>query len=313
MILPDFLIYTAAGLYCPTGGFYLDPILPVKTAVISHAHGDHAVPGNHNVYCTEATSAIMECRLKKNAAEYFYISPFQNPFVINGITIYFIPAGHILGSAQVLMEHRGVRYLYTGDFKLQDDKTCEPAKFVHADVLITETTFADPAVSHPDPVTEIIKLNSNNRNILLGVYALGKAQRITQLINQYCPQRKVLVHHSIWPLHKIYEKYGYSPGFYEPYNRKLMKSEGGNMVYMVPPFTFGSYIRAKDVMRVFASGWKKLQTQNDMELLISDHADWNDILKAVNQVKPKELWTVHGNGSALKEYFKGRLPVKVLN
>ncbi|HQS05939.1 MAG TPA: exonuclease, partial [Daejeonella sp.] len=93
-------------------------------------------------------------------------------------SICFIPAGHILGSAQVLMEYKGVRYLYTGDYKLQDDATCEKIEFVKADVLITESTFADPAVQHPSVSDEIKKLNLFNHNVLLGAYSLGKAQRL---------------------------------------------------------------------------------------------------------------------------------------
>src|SRR5690606_37172973 len=141
-------------------------------------------------------------------------------------------------------------------FKLQQDATCEPAEIVGAVVLITETTFANPNVAHPDPVTEIEKLNSFSHNILLGAYALGKSQRLIHLINEYCPGRRILVHHSILPLNKIYESFSFLPGRYEPYNRRLMKDTGTGLVYIVPPMTFDSYFRAKNVVRVFASGWQ---------------------------------------------------------
>lgn len=313
MIRNDFLVLDEVGLYCAPGNFYLDPQQPVSTAVISHAHGDHAVRGNSTVYCTAATSKIMELRYKKNAAQNFKLYAYQEPFTLGKVKISFVPAGHILGSAQVLMEYENIRYLYTGDYKLQRDPTCERIEFIEADVLITETTFADPLVQHPDPVSEIAKLNSSIHNVLLGAYSLGKAQRLINLITENCPDRKVLIHFGILPINKIYEEFGFKPGIYEPYNRKLMKQPGMGYVYIVPPMTFDSYFRAKNVLRAFASGWKQLQRHNDFELLISDHVDWNDILKMIQMVKPKEIWTIHGDGKHLKKHFEELLPIKILN
>ena len=312
MIIPDFLVFNEHGLYCRAGDFFLDPQQPVAHAVISHSHGDHAVRGNQSVYCTESTAAIMKLRFKTEAAKEFRIYKYKEQFVINGVYITFFPAGHILGSAQVLLEYKGMRYLYTGDYKLQADKTCEPLEFIEADVLITETTFAHPDIQHPDPVAEIKKLNNSEHNILLGAYSLGKAQRLINLISSHCPQRKILVHHTILPINKIYESQSFMPGKYEPYNRKLMKQPGQGYVYIVPPITFGNFFRAKNVMRVFASGWKNLQQNNDIELFISDHADWNDILRMIAEVKPDEIWTLHGDGVYLKGYFENKIPVKNL-
>lgn len=313
MILTDFLVFDDNGLFCTYGGFYLDPKQPVELAVISHAHGDHATGGNLKVCCTPPTAAIMQLRLKKNAGKEFVTFGFGVTFNIKDVEITFYPAGHILGSALVLMQYQGVRYLYTGDFKLQEDDTCEPFEFVDADVLITETTFANPDVVHPDVETEIRKLNGSNHNVLMGAYSLGKSQRLVNLINKYCPQRKVLLHHSMLPIAKIYESFSFHPGRYDAYNRKLMKSPDQGFVYIVPPLTFESYFRAKNVLRVFASGWKRLQHQNDLELYISDHADWNDILECIEKINPKEVWTLHGDGAHLKKYFEGKLLIKILN
>lgn len=313
MILQDFLVFDEHGLYCRAGDFYVDPISPVAVAVISHAHGDHACPGNQMVICTTATKTIMQLRLKKNAGSSFRTFNFNESFELNGVKLQFIPAGHILGSAQILMEYRGVRYLYTGDFKLQKDPTCEPINFVTADVLITETTFANPEIKHPAAEEEICKLNGFEHNILLGAYALGKSQRLIGLINSYCPGRTILLHHTILPIARIYEQFGFLNGNYHPYNRKLMKEPGKGFVYIVPPLTFDCYFRAKGVVRIFASGWKKRQLQNDLELYISDHADWDDILTLIGKVKPSEIWTLHGDGKYLVKHFYNTLPVKVLN
>lgn len=311
MILDDFVAFDDKGLYCKYGNFYIDPQQPVKTAVISHAHADHAVSGNQTVYCTEPTAAFMELRYGKNAAHVFNMVPFREPFTVSNVQVTFVPAGHMLGSAMVLMEYNGIRYLYTGDFKVQADETCEPIEWAQADVLITESTFADPAVSHPDHIAEIKKLNDIKSNILLGAYGLGKSQRLIKLINEYAPQKKILIHHRIMPLNGIYEKYGFSLGKYQLYGRKLMKQQD-EYVYIVPPFTFDSYFRAVGVKRLFASGWKNLQVNQQDTLFISDHADWNDILSAVNEVKPQQIWTLHGEGIHLKNYFSNNIFVKIL-
>ncbi len=313
LILPDFLDYTSEGLYCKYGNFYVDPMQPAERAVISHAHGDHACPGNKHVFCTAATADIMTLRLKKNAAGKFFRYAYHEPFELGAVKISFLSAGHILGSAQVLMEYQGVRYLYTGDIKLQADATCEPAEFAHADVLITETTFADPAVVHPDAAMEISKLNAFNHNVLLGAYTLGKSQRLVHLINTYCPGREVLLHHSMVPVTRIYEQYGFAPGRYLPYNRKLMKNPATGFVYIVPPLTFDCYFRAKNVLRVFASGWARLQAQNDLSLYISDHVDWRDLLQVIENVRPSEIWTLHGDGQHLQQHLRGAIDVKILN
>lgn len=313
MILSDFITRTDSGLFCTIGNFHLDAQQAVQKTLISHAHGDHACRDNKEIYCTPETAAIMELRYKKAAGGNFQVRNYGQSFEINGVKITFHSAGHILGSAQILMEYQGIKYLYTGDYKLQEDATCTPIEFVEADVLITETTFADPKVQHPDPVNEIKKLNNNQQNVLLGTYSLGKAQRLIRMINDHCPQRKILLHYSILPLTQLHEKFGVLLGKYEPYNRKLMKEPDQNYVYLVPPMTFNSYFRAINVCRAFASGWKKLQTNNDLQLFISDHVDWNDILLMIEQVKPREIWTVHGNGLHLKSFFKNQIPIKVLN
>jgi putative mRNA 3-end processing factor len=313
MILADFITITPTGLYCVYGDFYLDPQQPVKEAVVSHAHGDHAIGGSQNVYCTAATATFMKHRYRKFAAVDFFTKSYHEFFKIKEVTITFYSAGHILGSAQVLMEYKGVKYLYTGDYKIEPDNTCAPFEFVEADVLITESTFANPETKHPSPINEIKKLNETSANIMLGSYALGKSQRIIQLLNAYCPTKNVMVHHSIMPFVKIYEDYGIKVGKYKMYDRKVMKNNQEHQVYIVPPMVFHSYHKAINVVRAFASGWKNLQQQSGISLYISDHADWDAILETIDKVKPKQVWTLHGDGKQLKDYFKNKLEVKILN
>ncbi len=309
-ILPDFLVKKGDAYYCRYGDFYIDPLYPVKTAIVSHAHGDHASPGHLDTYATPFTVAFMQQRFPKYTREAYTIKPFNQSWELNEVRITLIPAGHILGSAQILMEYQGVRYLYTGDYKLQEDPTCEPIQVVQADVLITETTFADPDVVHPDPVEEIRKLNAINGNILLGCYTLGKAQRITHLLNTYCPDKVVLLHHRMTTAHRLYDEYSPVSLRYKVYGRKDMKDGPANKVYLVPPLTFNSYFRATNVTRVFASGWARLQQHNDLSLYISDHVDWADLLHYITLVEPIEIWTIHGDGSKLKIHLQDQIDVR---
>lgn len=313
MPLADFIISTKMGLYCPYGDFYLDAQQPVMHALISHAHGDHAISGHRHVYCTAPTMAFMEHRYRKFSAFHFQTYDYRQTFDVNGIRITFFPAGHILGSSLVQMEYKGCTYLYTGDYKREADSTCEPIQCGTADVLITETTFAYPELKHPDAVEEIKKLNTIPGNIMLGAYALGKSQRLTALINEHCSQKRILLHHSILPFTKIYEQFGMPVGKYEPYDRKVMKMNPENLIYIVPPMVFHSYFKAINVVRIFASGWKHLQQNPEASLYISDHVDWQGILDTVTEVNPKEIWTTHGEGKHLQAHFGEKMVVKLLN
>lgn len=310
MILADFLVRKPEGFYCRYGDFFIDASSPVLHNIVSHAHGDHASSGHNYVYCTHGTALFMDYRYKQRRKDSYQVKLFRTAFTIGSVEITLLPAGHILGSAQILMVYRGVRYLYTGDYKLQSDETCEAIEVQQADVLITESTFANPDIIHPDPVQEIRKLEGHASNILLGTYVLGKAQRITDLINSYCPDKKVLVHNGILPYHRLYDQHGFKKLKYEPYNRREMRQGDQNKVYLVPPMTFNSYFRATKVLRAFASGWKRLQAQNDIELYISDHVDWSDILRYIQLVAPREVWTLHGDGTVLKSYFDRTLVVR---
>lgn len=308
----DFFQWTPNGIFCPYGNFYLDAQHPVAHCVISHAHADHAVKNHQNIYCTAPTKAFMQMRYKAFAGDCFHVFEAYQTFQLGGVKITFFPAGHMLGSVQVLMEYNGVKYLYTGDFKTTKDHSCAAYECVETDVLLTESTFANPEFSHPNAALEIQKLNTISGNILLGAYALGKSQRITQLIHEFCPEKQILLHHSILPFHQIYASFGIHLGDFAPYSRKVIKSNSENQVYIVPPMTFGSYIRAHKIQRVFATGWHKHHQGNALALLISDHADWNEIIQMIENSKAKYVITTHGDGSHLANYFQGNKEVTAL-
>jgi len=299
----DFIDFTKYGLYCIPGDFYLDPKRIVQTAVISHAHGDHAVPNNRNVYCTKGTRELMGMRYNASARSNFHIREYGQEFMINDVRISFHAAGHILGSAQILLRYQGERYLYTGDFKLQPDKSCESFEFVECDHLITETTFADPEYNHPEPISEIKRLNDSDQNVVIGAYAVGKAQRITQMLAEHCPHKKVYVHNGVAAFHKVYEEHNRDLGNWYPYRRQDFL-DGTNAVYILPPSHFARYSRNRNVKKIFATGWKRPYYSCDDILRISDHADWQDVLTLVKATKTKYVYTVHGDGSYLMDHLK---------
>ena len=122
----------------------------------------------------------------------------------------------------------------------------------------------------------------------------------------------MLVHYSIYPIHQLYQNEGIDLGKYQHYDRKIMKAQTKHQVYLVPPLTFNSYQKVTNAVKIFASGWENLQKGNDQSLYISDHVDWNDILTTIKEVEPKQVWTIHGDGNALKSYFRDDLNVKIL-
>jgi putative mRNA 3-end processing factor len=310
---PDFIQFSAGSLYCASGDFYLDPKTPVKNAVISHAHADHAVPNNLRVYCTPGTEAILRLRYGNQAGKVFLSSGYGQSFELGGVKITFFQAGHIMGSAQVLMEFQGVRYLYTGDFKLQPDTTCEPFEFISCDVLITETTYGNPIHEHPDPESEIKKLSTlKDKNILLGAYVLGKAQRLAALISAHCKEKRVVLHNSVVPFNHLYERHNLSCGNWEHATGDLLK-HNSNLVYIVPPTYFRRYNNNNKFHLVFASGWANLQRNCDISLNISDHADWKDILLLIQKTGAQHILTTHGDGTHLKQHFSGSaLEIRIL-
>lgn len=311
-ILEDFLVKDPKGYYCRYGDFYVDPLYPVDTAVVSHAHGDHATPGHKRTIATEATLQFMSHRFNRRLTGNLEKKEYRQEFTLGEVRIMFLSAGHMLGSAQILMVYRGVSYLYTGDYKLTVDLSCPPVDFEKADVLITETTFADPGVQHPDPDLEIQKLKNRPVKIMLGCYALGKAQSLTALINKHCPEIEVCIHRNMAAFHRVYNELGPVKLKYTLYNRRDFKQADRDKIYMVPPITFNNYYRATGVLRAFASGWDRLHHQNDISLYISDHVDWGQIIDYINRVQPREVWTVHGEGEKLAEYFKNTLKVRKL-
>lgn len=177
-------------LYIERIDAYIDPLIPRDRAIVTHGHADHARFGHKHVIATPDTVEIMKVRYGENAAETWQPLPYRTPLDLGkGVTLTLYPAGHILGSAQALLEYNGERIVVTGDFKRGTDTTCEDFEVVPCDILVTEATFGLPVFQHPDPKDEIQKLldsvcDNPERAHLVGAYALGKAQRIIRLLRE---------------------------------------------------------------------------------------------------------------------------------
>lgn len=297
-----------SGLYCPPGDFYIDPSRKTERAVISHAHADHAIASNTEVWCTAETMAIMKARYGDKLKSRFHVIRYHEIFKLGEVTLKFIPAGHILGSAQVVLDFNDIRYCYTGDFKIKPDESCQGFELTECDVLITETTFADPLYSHPDDTTEIDKLQFySNHNIVIGAYSVGKAQRINKLLNRHLPGKRVMVHPETAVYHRVYEDAGVSPGEWTPYSYQKFRS-AGNQILIVPPRVMSSYNSTPGIVTTFATGWINPPIRAHFRFHISDHADWNDIIWLIEKSKAKKIMTVHGDGRILKQHLSESRP-----
>jgi putative mRNA 3-end processing factor len=200
----DILTQTSQGLYCPLGDFHIDPIRPVKRALITHGHSDHARSGHRAVMATRETLRIMGVRYGEDFAGSTQAAPLGESLRVGDVSVRFTPAGHVLGSAQISIEAGGTRIVVSGDYKRAEDPTCLPYEVVPCDVFITEATFGLPVFRHPDTREEVRKLLASvalfpERAHIVGAYALGKAQRVMALLREEGCDQPIYLHGAMSP------------------------------------------------------------------------------------------------------------------
>lgn len=298
------------GLYCPPGDFFIDPLRAVPRALISHAHADHARPGHGEVHATPETIAIMKVRMGARAAQSFAPLPLRIARAIGEVGVTLFPAGHVLGSAQILLEWRGLRLVFSGDYKRIVDPTCAPFEVVPCDIFITEATFGLPVFKHPSVDEEIKRLLASRerwpeRWHLVGAYALGKAQRVIAELRRAGYGEPIYLHGAVEKLCRLYEAQGVSLGALLPANIDAMRNAAPGIV-ICPPSALGDRWSRKfgDAVRAMASGWMQVkgrvrQRGVEMPLIISDHADWPDLLRTIRETGAREIWITHGQEEAL--------------
>lgn len=302
-------------LFIETINTYIDPIRPVENAIITHGHADHAKPGHKNVLATKETIDIMKIRYGENCAQNFQALPYNRPLKINDIEVKFYPAGHILGSAQILLKYKNQTVNCTGDFKVFDDKTCRNFEYVQCNTLITEATFGLPIFKHPDPRIEIYNLLKSikifpNRPHLVGVYALGKAQRIISLLRNSGYDDKIYIHGALEKINNYYVSQGIQLGKFEKALIKDGRNYNGKIILAPPSALRSTWARRfDDPIICHASGWmtvKQRAKQNlvELPLIISDHADWNELIKNIQSSKAENVLVTHGREDALVYWCK---------
>lgn len=306
----DWLRVTPKGLYCIPGDFYIDPARRADRAVITHGHGDHARPGNRNVLATAETLAIMEARYGDEAGKARQPLAYGERLSVNGVDLRLVPAGHVLGSAQAVLEHRGQRVVVSGDYKRRADATCAPFEVVRCDVFISEATFGLPVFRHPPDDGEIAKVLHAlelfpERAVLLGVYALGKCQRVISLLRAAGYDRTIYLHGGLQPLCALYEQLGVALGPLAPVPAGKAAALAGAVV-LAPPSAIGDRWsrRLPDPIPAFASGWMRVRARArqravELPLVISDHADWDELTRTIDEVEAEEVWITHGQEEAL--------------
>jgi putative mRNA 3-end processing factor len=306
----DILVQTPQGLCSPLGGFHIDPVRPVERALITHGHSDHARAGHGSVLATRETLAIMAVRYGPGFARSTQEAKLGEPMRLGEATVRFAPAGHVLGSAQVVIEAGGTRVVVSGDYKRAPDPTCLPFELVPCDVFITEATFGLPVFRHPDTRSEVRKLLQSvalfpERAHIVGTYPLGKAQRVMALIREEGYGEPIYLHGALERLTDLYRSEGIDLGE-TPKVAAVDRAKLGGAIVLCPPSSLQDLWsrRFPDPVTAFASGWMRVRARArqkgvELPLIISDHSDWDDLCRTILDTGAGEVWVTHGQEDAL--------------
>jgi putative mRNA 3-end processing factor len=298
------LALTARGLYCEAGDFFVDPWEPVDRAVITHAHGDHASWGSRAYLTATPGLGVLRARLGPDATVRGL--PYMETVTLNGVTVSLHPAGHILGSSQVRIEHRGEVWVVSGDYKTVPDPTCTPFEPVRCHTFVTESTFGLPVYRWPSQEQVFGEINAwwranaaQAKTSLLFGYTLGKAQRLIAGLDPSIGP--ILTHGAVERMTTAYRDAGVRlpPTRYAGTADRKADSRGG--IVIAPPHSSGSpWIRRFAPFSTgFASGWMLVRGARrrrslDRGFALSDHVDWPSLLSAIEVTGAGEVWVTHG-------------------
>lgn len=308
----DLIILRPEGLYCPPGDFHIDPWRPVERAVITHAHGDHARPGSTKYLSTEAGAVVLRKRLGDIALD---AVPYGQSIDMDGVKVSLHPAGHVLGSAQVRIEHRGEVWVVSGDYKTESDMTCQAFEPVRCHTFVTESTFGLP-IYHWMPQRQIFSdidawwranADEGRASVIFG-YAFGKAQRLLAGIDASIGP--IICHGAVELLNEAYR----SAGVKLPHTQRAAAIPVGDYkrsLIVAPPSAqstpwlkrFGNYSDG------FASGWMQLRGARrrrgvDRGFVLSDHADWPGLLQTVAATGATRVIATHGYANVIARWLQ---------
>ena len=275
---------TPDGLWCPGGAFFIDPPRPVDRAVITHGHADHARAGHGAVLATPETLAIMGERYGHDFAGHAQPLAYGERVVVGDVEVSLAPAGHVLGSAQATVRQGGLTITASGDYKRRRDPTCAPFEPVPSDVFITEATFGLPVFRHP-PDT----------------------QEIARLLREAGYDETIYVHGALERLNRLYEHFGVMLGPLAPATGS--KADFAGRIIIAPPSALADRWsrRFPDPVTAFASGWMSVRARArqrgvELPLVLSDHADWDELTETLTELSPEEIWITHGRDDALRRW-----------
>jgi putative mRNA 3-end processing factor len=302
------------GIYVPAADAWIDPSQPVPRALVTHGHADHARGGHGAVLATPETLAIMETRYGPQSGQGV---AYGETVTFGDVTARFVPAGHVLGSAQIVLEHGGERVVVSGDYKRRPDPTCAPFEPVPCDIFVTEATFGLPVFRHPDTGAEVDRLlealHANpDRCVLVGAYALGKAQRLIAELRLRGHDDPIYIHGAMERLCALYEEFGVDLGQLVPATAAAKEHLRGKIVICPPGALNDRWSRRlPDPITAMASGWmgvrqRARQRNVELPLVVSDHADWDELTATVKELAPAELWVTHGREEALVHWCMTR-------
>ena len=301
------------GLYCAAGDFFIDPWRPVARAIITHAHGDHARPGSASYLCAARGLPVLRTRLGEEAR--IEGVAYGEVREMNGVRISLHPAGHVLGSSQVRIEHGGEVWVVSGDYKLDPDPTCEPFEPVRCDTFITESTFGLPIYRWCTPDRTFAKVNAwwranaaaGRASVIFG-YAFGKAQRILAGVDSAIGQ--IIVHGAVEALNRGYRECGVKlPETRMVTDFEAKKDFAGALVVAPPSAQSSPWLRRfGDYSDAFASGWMAIRGARrrravDQGFVLSDHADWPSLNRAIEATGAERVFVTHGHIAPLVHWL----------
>lgn len=307
------LTFDDKGIYCARADVYIDPWKPVKKAIITHAHSDHARMGMGSYLAHEHAEPVMRFRL--GADINCQSVKYGEQVIMNGVTISLHPAGHIWGSAQVRLEYKGEVWVVSGDYKLQADGISAPFEVVKCHSFITESTFGLPVYNFP-PVEEVHadinawwrKNRDDGQNSVICAYALGKAQRVLKHLDSSIGP--IYTHGAVDNINKLCESFIDLPAatrIDSTVNRKEIK---GAMIVAPPSAIDGPWIRSLQPYKLgICSGWMQLRGTRrrrgaDRGFVLSDHADWGQLNKAIVATGAENIYVTHGYKSVFAKWLE---------
>jgi putative mRNA 3-end processing factor len=310
----DLLHLTDAGLYCPAGDFHIDPWEPVPRAVITHAHADHARPGSAYYLTSREGETVLRVRMGAEAA--IQCVAYGETLTLGGTRVSLHPAGHIVGSAQVRIEHHGEVWVVSGDYKTQADPTCTPLEPVRCHTFVTESTFGLPiyrwssaAAVLADVATWWQANREAGRASLLFGYALGKAQRLLAGLDPTLGP--IFTHGAVEKLNEAYR----AAGVRLPETRLASSMPRGTSwagaLIVAPPSAQATpwTRRFAGASTAFASGWMRIRGTRrrravDRGFVLSDHADWPGLLNVIRATGASRVWVTHGYSAVLVRHLR---------